>query len=176
MLAKQLLILNLKPLQPSQNVLRQVMAIAVSQYFDAMLTLSPARFRDDANGVQLRDLQSVLLIDEANVVMRQNLMKLDDTLLQGREFGVSVIISSQFPNHFFDNDVEYASKLRTWFMHRVPILSSADLRRLGIARNVERLSQRVLELQPFHSLFASGFEAPRIIRDQPLHEILPADG
>jgi len=173
LISQELLIVNLKPLQTRADLLKQVMAIFVNQYFDAMLQMPIPGFRRGADGLDLRQLQSVLLIDEAHLVMRLRFQQLEDILLQGREIGISVILSSQFPDHFMNADMNYAMSLRTWFMHRVPALSAADLRRLGIAKDVEATSARILGLGKFESFFSCGLGEPAFICETPFHELMP---
>jgi hypothetical protein len=105
--------------------------------------------------------------------MRLRFQQLEDILLQGREIGISVILSSQFPDHFMNADMNYAMSLRTWFMHRVPALSASDLRRLGIAKDVEATSARILGLGKYESFFSSGLGEPAFIRETPFHELVP---
>jgi len=173
LISKELLIVNLKSLQTRADLLKQVMAIFVNQYFGAMLQMPIPGFRRGADGLDLRQLQSVLLIDEAHLVMRLRFQQLEDILLQGREIGISVILSSQFPDHFMNADMNYAMSLRTWFMHRVPALSAADLRRLGIAKDVEATSARILGLRKYESFFSCGLGEPAFIRETPFHELMP---
>jgi hypothetical protein len=173
LISKELLIVNLKSLQTRPDLLKQVMAIFVNQYFDAMLQMQIPGFRRGTDGLELRQLKSVLLIDEAHLVMRLRFQQLEDILLQGREVGISVILSSQFPDHFMNADMNYAMSLRTWFMHRVPALSASDLRRLGIAKDVEATSARILGLGKYESFFSSGLGEPAFIRETPFHELVP---
>jgi len=175
LISKELVIVNLKPLQARPDLLKQVMAILVSQYFDAMLRMPIPDFRRGVDGVDLRQLKSVLLIDEAHLVMRLRFQQLEDILLQGRESGISVILSSQFPTHFMHADMNYAMSLRTWFMHRVPTLSPTDLRRLGIPNDVDAISARILGLGKHESFYSCGLGEPGFIRETPFHE-LASDG
>jgi hypothetical protein len=173
LISKELVIVNLRPLQARPDLLKQVMAILVNQYFDSMLRMPIPGFRRGMDGIDLRQLKSVLLIDEAHLVMRLRFQQLEDILLQGRESGISVILSSQFPDHFTHADMNYAMSLRTWFMHRVPALSPAALRRLGIANNVDTISARILGLGRFESFYSSGLGQPSFIRETPFHELVP---
>jgi len=171
LISSQILILNLKPLQPMQNLFRQVMAIMVNQYFGAMLKMKNPPFRQGANGISLRELQSVLLVDEAHTIMRLRFQQLEDILLQGREFGISVILSSQFPDHFINTEMDYAGKLRSWFMHRVGNLTPQQLRNFGVAADVDNVRERILGLGIFQSYYVSGFGQSRFMREHPYHEI-----
>lgn len=171
LISSQILILNLKPLQNIPNLFKQVMAIMVSQYFGAMLKMKKPPFRQGANDVSLRELQSVLLVDEAHTIMRLRFQQLDDILLQGRGFGVSVILSSQLPGHFINTEMDYAGKLRTWFMHRVGNLTPQQLKNFGVAADAEEVRERILGLRIFQSYYVSGFGQRRFIREHPYHEI-----
>ena len=49
---------------------------------------------------QLRFIDSMLLVDEADNIMKYNFDVLRQILLQGREFGVGVLLASQYLSHF----------------------------------------------------------------------------
>jgi hypothetical protein len=170
-ISSQVLILNLKPLQQIPNVFKQVMAIMVSQYFGAMLNMKKPPFRKGAEDVSLRELQSVLLVDEANTIMRLRFQQLEDILLQGRGFGISVILCSQFPDHFVNNELDYVGQLRTWFMHRVGNITKQQLRSFGVTADVESVRDRILGLGISESYFKDGLGKSRFIREYPYHEI-----
>jgi len=172
LISDQLLILNLKPLQNVPNLFRQVMAIMVNQYFGAMLQMKAPPFRQGGDGVSLRELQSVLLVDEAHTIMRMRFQQLDDILLQGREFGVSVILSSQFPEQFINTEMDYAGKLRSWFMHRVGNLTARQLGNFSVAENIDAIKNRIMTLEMSESYFVSGFGQKRFIREHPYHKLV----
>ena len=49
---------------------------------------------------QLRTINGSLLVDEADNIMRYQFPVLEKVLLQGREFGVGVLLASQYLSHF----------------------------------------------------------------------------
>lgn len=120
---------------------------------------------------QLRHLNSYILIDEAHHLMGHNFAALSEILLQGRQFGVGVILSSQFLSHFRNSDVDYREPLLTWFIHKVPALRGHELRDLGID-DADTLAAEVPGLQTSYSVYKSLGTAGRVIRETPYWKIL----
>ena len=80
----------------------------------------------------LRFIDSFLLVDEADNIMKYEFPVLNNLLLQGREFGVGIILASQFLTHFKTKNVDYREPLLTWFLHKVPHVDEKELQALGI--------------------------------------------
>ena len=76
----------------------------------------------------LRFIDSFLLVDEADNIMKYNFSVLKSLLLQGREFGVGVILASQYLSHFKNTVMDYREPLLTWFLHKVPNIVERELR------------------------------------------------
>ena len=54
-------------------------------------------------------------------------------LLQGREFGVGVILASQFLSHYKTSHENSLEPLLTWFVHKVPNISVKELEGIGLS-------------------------------------------
>jgi len=120
---------------------------------------------------QLRAIDSYLLVDEADNIMRYEFDVLRKLLLQGREFGCGVILASQYLRHFKVNATDYREPLLTWFVHKVPNVTPAELGALGLASAAGEMAERVKALPNHHCLYKS-FNVPgQIIRGLPFFEL-----
>lgn len=121
---------------------------------------------------QLRAIDSYLLVDEADNIMRYEFDVLRKLLLQGREFGAGIILASQYLRHFKVNATDYRDPLLTWFVHKVPNVSPAELSALGLTGSVGELAERVKSLQNHQCLYKS-FDVPGdVIRGLPFFELV----
>jgi hypothetical protein len=82
---------------------------------------------------QLRFIEAMMLVDEADNIMKYNFGVLRQILQEGREFGVGVLLASQYLSHFKTSDYDYREPLLTWFIHRVPNLQPRDVEGLGLS-------------------------------------------
>lgn len=120
---------------------------------------------------QLRHLNSFILIDEAHNLMSHNFTAMSEILLQGRQFGVGVILSSQFLTHFKTTDTDYREPLLTWFIHKVPSMRPQELRELGMD-DVEALAAEVPRLGTSQSVYKSLGVSGRVIHETPYWKIV----
>lgn len=151
----------------SKNV---IVAIMLNLFYENMLRL-PKRPYAGTNP-QLRVLDSFLLVDEADSIMRYEFDVLRKVLLQGREFGVGVILASQYLGHFKSGPTDYREPLLTWFIHQVPNLTPQELSGLGLSTDLAQLAERVRTLQRHQCLYKSFGVPGEIIRGLPFYELL----
>jgi len=104
---------------------------------------------------KIRFISSYLLIDEAVNIMHKHLQALDSILRMGREFGIGVMLSSQFLSDFDDPQDSYSEKLHTWFIHRVPDISLKELQSLGIPFSNQDDVNNIKTLKNHESYFSS---------------------
>ena len=95
----------------------------------------------------------MLLVDEADNIMQFEFDVLRKILLQGREFGVGVVLASQYLSHFKTKHENYAENLLSWFIHKVPNVKTAELNAIGLSSASTEMANRIKDLEPFH-LFA----------------------
>ena len=151
----------------SKNML---VAVMLNMFYENML-MTPKRPFLGADP-QLRVIDSYLLVDEADNIMRYEFDVLRKLLLQGREFGVGVILASQYLRHFKVGGTDYREPLLTWCIHKVPNATATELGALGFASDNGELSERVKALPNHHCLFKS-FDAPgEVIRGLPFYELM----
>ena len=121
---------------------------------------------------QLRFVDSMLLIDEADNIMKFNFDVLRQILLQGREFGVGVLLASQYLSHFKTNKVDYTEPLLTWFLHKVPNIKAKELEAIGLNGVGQTMIDRVKTQDVHQCLFKTFDVSGTFMRGLPFHEIV----
>jgi DNA phosphorothioation-dependent restriction protein DptH len=150
----------------SKNML---VAIMLNMFYENMLKTPKRPFK--GSDPQLRVIDSYLLVDEADNIMRYEFDVLRKLLLQGREFGAGVILASQYLRHFKVNATDYRDPLLTWFIHKVPNVTPTELGALGFTADVAELSDRVKTLPNHHCVYKSAGITGEVIRGNPFYEI-----
>lgn len=120
---------------------------------------------------QCRFIDSMLLVDEADNIMKYNFDVLRQILLQGREFGVGVLLASQFLSHFRTREMDYTEPLLTWFVHKVPNVTSKELQSIGLSKIASSTVERVKSLEVHQCLFKTLDVPGRFMRGIPFYEI-----
>ena len=147
-----------------------LLVLFLNLYYEYMINLAKRPYvgRDP----QLRFIDSMLLVDEADNVMKYNFDVLRQVLLQGREFGVGVLLASQYLSHFRTRETDYAEPLLTWFVHKVPNVSARDLQAIGLNRVAVSTVETVKTLDVHHCLYKTLDVPGRFMRAAPFHEII----
>lgn len=169
LLEDRVVVLALNELGNDKDGKNALVALFLNQYYGYMLrrTKWPVEGRDPS----LRRLNSYLLVDEAVNIMRYDFEVLENLLLQGREFGVGVMLSSQFLSHFRTAKKNWTEPLLTWFVHKVPHVTVKDLERIGLSAN-EDLAIQVATLPVHEALYKSLGTSGRRMRGHPFYEIV----
>jgi len=166
----RVLVLGLSELGNDQASKNALVALFLNFYYDYMRHLPKWPF--EGTNPQLRRLNSYMLVDEATNIMGYDFSVLMDLMLQGREFGCGIILASQYLSHFKTSQTNYGEPLRTWFIHKVPNVSSKQLELLGIAGASDTAATRISTLQVHHAYYSSlGFDG-RFIRGIPYYELV----
>lgn len=100
-----------------------VVAITLDLFYSQM----QAHGHSKING-NLRQLNKIILVDEADNFLSKNFESLKKILKEGREFGVGTILSTQLLSHFSTSENEYANYILTWVVHNVSDLSNKDVK------------------------------------------------
>jgi DNA phosphorothioation-dependent restriction protein DptH len=151
----------------SKNML---VAIMLNLFYEHMLRIPKRPYRGESP--QLRTIDSFLLVDEADNIMRFEFDVLRKLLLQGREFGVGVILASQYLRHFKTGGTDYREPLLTWFVHKVPSLVPQELQALGLTSDLQELVERVKTLPNHHCLFKTVGAAGEILNGLPFYRLM----
>ena len=147
-----------------------VVALMLNMFYEHMLGLSKRPFI--GTDPQLRVIDSYLLVDEADNIMQYEFDVLRKLLLQGREFGVGVVLASQYLRHFKVNATDYREPLLTWFIHKVPNVTASELGGLGLTAELGELAERVKGLPNHNCLFKSFGGQTEVIRGLPFFELM----
>ena len=150
----------------SKNML---VAIMLNMFYENMLNTPKRPYKGSTP--QLRVIDTYLLVDEADNIMRYEFDVLRKLLLQGREFGAGVILASQYLRHFKANATDYREPLLTWFIHKVPNVTPSELGALGFTSDLAELSERVKTLSNHHCLYKSFDVAGEVIKGLPFYEL-----
>ena len=163
-------VISLDALGQDDRSKNMLVAIMLNMFYENMLRTPKRPFLGESP--QLRAIDSYLLVDEADNIMRYEFDVLRKLLLQGREFGCGVILASQYLRHFKVNATDYREPLLTWFVHKVPNVTPSELGALGLAASSAEMAERVKALPNHHCLYKS-FDVPgQIIRGLPFYELV----
>lgn len=155
----------------SKNLL---VAIMLNMFYENMLKTVKRPF--EGTDPQLRVVDSYLLVDEADNIMRFDFDVLRNLLLQGREFGTGVILASQYLRHFKTSAMDYRDPLLTWFIHKVPNVTANELSALGFTSDLIQLSERVKTLPNHHCLYKSFGVLGEVIHGLPFYQLMNEKG
>lgn len=151
----------------SKNML---VAVMLNMFYENMLRTPKRPFV--GQDPQLRAIDSYLLVDEADNIMRYEFDVLRKLLLQGREFGTGIILASQYLRHFKAGGTDYREPLLTWFVHKVPNVTAGELSALGLSATAAEMAERVKALGNHECLYKS-FDSPgEFIRGYPFYELI----
>lgn len=127
------------------------------------------------DGITRRVIDSFVLVDEAHNIMNYEFESLRKLLLEGREFGMGVILSSQYLSHFKTKKTNWAEPLLTWAIHKVPNVVPAELNKLGFKSDLEATCDRISSLEVHRSLFKSPVGKAKQgvwVREKPFYEFI----
>lgn len=169
-------VLDLKSLGPDDQSKNMLVAIFLNLFYEYMLSVPKKKYI--GTSPQLRALDSVLLVDEADNIMQYDFKVLNRILVEDREFGVGVWLSSQYLDHFNRSDIDYTQPLLTWFIHRVPNISMNQLRSIGLSGQAASNDtlERIKTLKK-HECFYRSFGADgKFMRGYPYYELVAKEG
>ena len=147
-----------------------VVAIMLNMFYESMLKTPKREFV--GSDPQLRAIDSYLLVDEADNIMRYEFNVLRKLLLQGREFGTGVILASQYLRHFKGNVTDYKEPLLTWFIHKIPNITAQELASLGLAARLDEVVQSIKGLPNHHCLYKSYDTGGEFIVGLPFYKLM----
>lgn len=162
-------VISLNALGQDDRRKNMLVAIMLNMFYEYMLKLPKRKYR----GVdpQLRTVDSYLLVDEADNIMCYEFDVLKRILLQGREFGVGVILASQYLKHFKAGGTDYREPLLTWFIHKVPNITPQELGALGLTKDLPQLADQVKSLANHYCLYKTANVGGEILRGTPFFEV-----
>jgi hypothetical protein len=147
-----------------------VVAIFLNLFYEHMLTIPKRPFV--GSEPQLRFIDTMLLVDEADNIMKYEFDVLKKVLLQGREFGVGVMLASQYLSHFRTPHENYIEPLLTWLVHKVPNVTVKELESLGLSHVDSSTVQRIKSLSCHECLYKTLDVEGQFIRATPFYELI----
>jgi hypothetical protein len=163
-------VINLKALGQDDNTKNLLVVILLNFFYEYMLKLEKKPFVGD--DPQLRFINSMLLVDEADSIMKYEFDVLRKVLLQGREFGVGVLLSSQYLSHFRRPDNNYLENLLTWFIHNVSNITVRELESIGITKADNEMVTQIRSLLKHECLFKSLDVNGDFVRATPFYKLI----
>ena len=162
-------VISLDALGQDDRSKNMLVAVMLNMFYENMLRTQKSPFL--GSNPQTRAVDSYLLVDEADNIMRYEFDVLRKLLLQGREFGTGVILASQYLRHFKVNATDYREPLLSWFIHKVPNVTPAELSALGLTGSAAEMAERVKSLEVHQCLYKS-FDVPgEVVRGLPFFEL-----
>ncbi|WP_447763847.1 hypothetical protein [Sphingopyxis panaciterrae] len=162
-------VISLDALGQDDRSKNMLVAVMLNMFYENMLRTPKRPFI--GSDPQLRAIDSYLLVDEADNIMRYEFDVLRKLLLQGREFGTGVILASQYLRHFKVNATDYREPLLSWFVHKVPNVTPAELSALGLTGGASEMAERVKSLQVHQCLYKSFDVSGEVVRGLPFFEL-----
>ena len=120
---------------------------------------------------QLRFVHSMLLVDEADNIMKYEFDVLKKILLQGREFGFGVLMASQYLSHFNTKHENYLEPLLSWFIHKVPNVTLKQLDQIGLSNVSSDIIDQIKVLKPHECMYKTLDINGKFMRAYPFYEL-----
>lgn len=165
-------VIDLAALGVGDKEKNMLVVLFLNLYYEYMINLSKQPYI--GRNPQLRFVDSMLLVDEADNIMKYNFDVLRQILLQGREFGTGVLLASQFLSHFKTRQTDYSEPLLTWFVHKVPNVTPKDLQSIGLSRVASPTVEKIKKLDVHHCLYKTFDISGRVMRAAPFYELYPS--
>lgn len=107
----------------------------------------------------LRQLNKMILVDEADNFLSKDFETLKKILKEGREFGVGTILSTQLLSHFSTGENKYSDYILTWIVHNVAEINPKDAKYIFNAQakpDQETICNKIKSLNKHYSLVKMG--------------------
>lgn len=166
---KGVVVIALDELGQDDRTKNMLVAILLNVFYEHMLKIPKRPFLGrDRN---MRVVDSMLLVDEADNIMKYEFDVLRKLLLQGREFGVGVILASQYLSHFKAGATDYREPLLTWFLHKVPNLKPQELSALGLSEqsSLQQMAERIKSMNVHECMYKTHDVSGEFIKGAPFY-------
>lgn len=165
-----IVVLDLSAVGADDRTKNMLVAIFLNLFYEHMLKLEKKEFI--GTEPTLRFIDTMLLVDEADNIMKYEFDVLKKILLQGREFGVGVLLASQYMSHYKTTHENYMEPLLSWFIHKVPRINASDLEKIGLTSASAELANEIRSLECHQCLYKSLGVDGQIIRAKPFFELI----
>lgn len=167
---KGVVVISLDALGQDDRAKNLLVAIMLNLFYDNMFKIEKHSFY--GHDPQKRVIDSYLLVDEADNIMQYEFDVLRKILLQGREFGVGVILASQYLSHFKARATDYREMLLTWMVHKVPNVVAQEINALGMTGNQSQTAERIKSLGLHECLFKTFNVGGEFDKGIPFYQLL----
>ncbi len=147
-----------------------LVVVFLNMFYEHMLKIQKREFL--GKNPQVRFVDTLLLVDEADNIMKYEFDVLRKVLLQGREFGVGVLLASQYLSHFRTANENYLEPLLTWFVHKVPNVTVKDLQSVGLSGVDQSYVDRIKNLAQHECLYKTLGVSGSFMRGTPFYELV----
>jgi hypothetical protein len=167
---KGIVVINLSSVGQDDKTKNVLVTIFLNLFYNYMLKIEKKHFI--GTDPQLRFVHSMLLVDEADNIMQYEFDVLKKLLLQGREFGVGVILASQFLSHYKTSHENYLEPLLTWFVHKVPNVSIKELEGIGLSSLDPSMIDKIKNLNLHECLYKTLSINGKLMKGTPFYELV----
>lgn len=147
-----------------------VVAITLDLFYSQMQAHGHSKVKGS-----LRQLNKMILVDEADNFLSKDFETLKKILKEGREFGVGTILSTQLLSHFSTGENKYSDYILTWIVHNVAEISAKDAKYIFNAQaksDQETICNKVKSLNKHYSLVKMGdSDRPIYMKDKAFWEL-----
>jgi DNA phosphorothioation-dependent restriction protein DptH len=165
-----IVVVDLAAVGQDDRTKNMLVVVFLNMFYEHMLTIEKKPFL--GQNPRLRFVDTMLLVDEADNIMSYEFDVLKRILLQGREFGVGVVLASQYLSHFKTRHENYLEPLLTWFIHKVPTITVKELESIGLTRVDTGVVERIKALACHECLYKTLDVPGEFMRATPFYEIL----
>ncbi|BES64344.1 hypothetical protein SANA_07830 [Gottschalkiaceae bacterium SANA] len=155
----------------SESIQNLIVAITLDTFYAQMQAAGHSEIEGE-----YRQLTKMILVDEADNFLSKNFNSIKKILKEGREFGVGVVLSTQFLTHFSSSTNDYSQYILTWVIHKVNQISNKEIGNIfSVTDKSEQdvLVNKVKNLEKHYSLVnLGGSNEPLFIRDRAFWELM----
>lgn len=151
----------------------EIQSLVVALTLDLFYSQMQKKGKPEVQG-DFRQLNKLILVDEADNFMSQNFPSLRKLLKEGREYGVGVVLSTQDITHFKTGENDYSTYILSWVIHRVSQIKNQDIKALFNIDNKseqENLMGSIRGLEKHYSLYVDGDKNIKKIKDKAFWEL-----
>ena len=148
-----------------------VVAITLDLFYSQMQAHGHSKIEGN-----LRQLNKMILVDEADNFLSKDFETLKKILKEGREFGVGTILSTQLLSHFSTGENRYSDYILTWIVHNVAEIGLKDVKYIFNVQEKseqEHICNKIKSLNKHYSLVKMGdSDRPIFMKDKAFWELI----
>lgn len=166
-------VLSLRNIGAGQEVVDIIVSLFLDLLYNEYMIKRPKMpFETDGDGVQRRFVDSFVLVDEAHHIMSRGFEVLMNLLLEGREFGMGVILASQYLTHFKEGGKNWSEALSTWVVHKIRA-NAREFEAIGFRRDARTMEQEIGSIERHWAYYrcADGYNDGILMKGQPFFSL-----